>query len=113
MEYNKERKEEIENKILDILIEGLETGAFTTQQASEIANFVLVKIEVVNDQASLVNFLYDLSSKWSSFVNIYEIEDGKIERDLEQNAVKEALDLVKKGEIDQALNLAKSVDNTE
>ncbi|MCL4354889.1 hypothetical protein M1349_05510 [Patescibacteria group bacterium] len=112
MEFNTDRKKEIENKILDLILEGLKKDLFSPQDAAKISSFVLVKISLVLDQATLVNFLYDLSENWPEFTSLYEIEDGKIERKLEQNVVTEALALVKEGKIDEALTLTKTVENS-
>lgn len=112
MDFTQEHKNEIERKIVEAIIAGLENKSLLESQLSEIADFVLQRIDAVKNQDELLAFLADLSSKWSIFNNVKLTEEGEVKAEAENEVAKGVLDLAKSGKIDDAIDLAKTMTNT-
>jgi len=112
MDVTQEHKEEIQKKIVEAIIAGLENKKLLEIQLSEIADFVLQRMDAVKNQDELLAFLADLSSKWSVFNNIKLTEEGEVKNEAENKVTKDVLDLAKNGKIDDAIGLAKTMTNT-
>ena len=83
-----------------------------TLEASEthlIANFVLEHLATVQTHADLVNFLSELSEKWSVFAPLGNIEMGKTIAAHRDELTHDVMDKVKSGDIDGALEMAQSL----
>ncbi|MFI5265529.1 MAG: hypothetical protein ACHQT7_02175 [Candidatus Levyibacteriota bacterium] len=111
MEFTPEKKKEIENLIVEKSITALEQGFIKEYGLGEIATFVLEKIDKVQSQQQLVEFLRELSNKWHFFSELLVIESGEIELAKEKSSIGEIEQLTKNGHLDEAIKLAK--DSTE
>jgi len=112
MDVTPEHKNEIEKKIVEAIVAGLENKNLLESQLSEIADFVLQRMDAVKNQDELLAFLADLSSKWPVFNNIKLTEEGEAKNEAEKDVAKGVLDLAKNGKIDDAIGLAKTMTNT-
>lgn len=112
MDATKEHKNEIEKKIVEAIIAGLANKNLLASQLSEIADFVLQRIDEVKNEDELLAFLADLSSKWPIFNNIKLTEEGEVKNEAEKEVANDVLDLAKNGKIDDAIGLAKTMTNT-
>jgi len=108
MDSWREHVKEIERKILEAIVQGLERKQLLAADIPEIANFVLAKVAKCNSHNELISGLDELSQKWPIFKGILQLEQGEIAEAKEDSAEEEVLRLAKTGQVDAAINLAKS-----
>lgn len=113
MDFTTEKKNEVEKQIVDICISGLENKSITEDQMGDISFFVLERIDLVKTQEELVEFLEKLSQRWSIFSGMLEIIKGEEGVANERSKIENVENLIKSGNIDQALMAAKSAMNQE
>lgn len=109
MEFTEEHKNRIERAIVETVISALENGNLAESELSQIANFVLEKIDQIKTHDELVIFLSDLSSRWPIFTNLETLEKGEIEEKVEDEVAEGVLTLAQSGKIEEAVNLAKTI----
>lgn len=102
-------KKQIEGSILDFIAKGLEGGQLKAEEPQKIAQFVLDRIDPVQNQQQLIQFLETLAKNWIIFDPLLEIEKGKVERVEEIQSAQNIAHLIKSGKSQQAVHVAKSV----
>ncbi len=95
--------------IVEAIVQGLENEKLTEPQLSPIADYILGKIDAIQNHGQLVAFVTDLASKWPIFKNIEEIEKGEEKRVLENQAAVRVLQMIKSGKSHDAINYAKQI----
>lgn len=113
MDYIEEKKKDIEKQIVDLCISALDNKSLTEDQMGDISFFVLERIDLVKTQEELIEFLRNLSQRWSIFSGMLEIVEGEEEVANEKSKIENVENLIKSGDIDQALMAAKSAMNQE
>jgi len=108
MELSAEHKKDVERKIVEMVIDGLEKDTISAQEAQNAASFILEKIYLLKTTEELASFLQELSSKWPIFTNLHTIEQGQAKEKQEDAVVQKVEELTESGNIDEALNLAKT-----
>lgn len=111
MDELKDKKNQIEQAITDVILAQIEKEILTTEESSEIVNFCLEKIHAVNSAEELQAFLAEISAKWPIFAGIASLEQGKVKEEQKEEAVDNIVSLVNSGNIDEAVDLAKSANN--
>lgn len=111
MDITQDHKNEIEKKIVETIALSLENNTLQQNELSDIASFVLDRMDQVKNHEELILFLSELSSKWPIFGQIEAIEKGEVKEQKEEQAFQNVLDLAKSGKIDEAVNLAKEATN--
>lgn len=109
MDVSEDHKREIEGKIVEDIVLGLENSKLTQMDLPIIADFVLRKIDTVSDHEQMVAFLTELSDKWTIFENIKKIEIGEVKDKTEDKVAENVLNLAKSGQIENAISLAKTM----
>ena len=109
MDFTAEHKKEVEKRIVQAVIDGLEKGILSPDDARSAATFILSKVYEINTEDQLTNFLKELSSQWPIFGNLYTIEQGEAQEQKEEAVAQKVEELTQSGKIDEALTLAKSV----
>lgn len=105
------KKKELENAIVDTMLSAAKNQAVADEELSVIATVVLDKIDDIYDETDYRNFLRDLTSRWEIFNPLLTLELSKDKEKMEQEAIKQALMHVQQGNIDKALEMAKSGTN--
>lgn len=113
MDHIEEKKKEVEKQIVDVCIGGLDNKSLTEDQMGDISFFVLERIDLVKTQEELVEFLEQLAGRWSIFAGMLSIVKGEEKVVQEKIEVENVENLIKSGNIDQALMAAKSAMNQE
>ncbi len=111
MNFTMHHKTDVERQIVEAIASALDKKELTEEQLPEISSFILSRIDLITDSDELLVFLSDLSNKWPSFINILDIEKGKIKEITEQEAAVKAAELIKNGSIDDAMNLVKNTNS--
>lgn len=109
MEVTEEHKKQIERKIAEVMITALEDGKVGEADLPTIATFVLEKIDKAQNHDELIKSLDELSAKWPVFENLEQIERGEVSEASEDTVEKGVLKLAKSGQVEEAINLAKTV----
>lgn len=109
MEVTARHKEEIEKKIIEGIIDALENDKVAEAELPEVADFVLARIDQIQNHDQLVKFLDELSAKWPFFEGLEQIERGEVTEAKEDQVEQEVLKLAKSGKVNEAINLAKTV----
>ena len=109
MDVDLEHKKKIYNDIVEVIITALEKNELSSSEIPKIANFVLVQIDAVNNHEDLITFLKNLSNKWPIFENIEEIEKGEVKDQKEEEVAEGVLQMAKSGNVEEAINLAKTM----
>lgn len=73
-EVTKERKEQIQRKILEIIIDALERNLLETEELPLIGDFVLKKMEGITSEPELFLFFSVLERKWKIFHDVENFE---------------------------------------
>lgn len=103
------QKEEIQTRIVEAMISALEKQEVNPEEISTIAAFVLDEIDKATTQEELLQFLRDLSSKWTIFTPVLVIESGEARDEKEDQVTKDVLHLAKNNKLDEAIQLAKTM----
>lgn len=107
MEFTAVEKQELEQKIVDIITSSLEQKKVTEDELSPISTYVLNNIDTIKDREGLLYFLEQLSARWAIFDDLYELEKGGDKKKEDDQAVKNIEGLIESGNLDQALAVAK------
>lgn len=107
MEVTQEKRTAIEKDIVDTVIAALDSGALKEADLPIVGQHVLDRIDKIETQEELILFLEVMAERWSIFTPLVTREKGVIEYGKEQNSVHQAEDLIKNGNIDQALKVVK------
>lgn len=107
MEFTEERKKELEREIVDMAIGALERGAITEDQLGDMSTFVLSRIDRLQTEDDLKDFLKSLSEKWKFYEPLYKKLLGDEQGKKDEKTVHQAEDLIKTGNIDGALQVMK------
>lgn len=111
MDELKDKKNQIEQAITDIILGQIEKETLTVEESSEIVGFCLEKIHALNSEEELLSFLSETSVKWPIFSGLASLEQGKTKEEQKDEAIDNVVSLVKSGNIDEAVNMAKSANN--
>lgn len=91
------------------MISSLEANSLNADQTHLIANFVLERLQPVQNHAELVSFLTDLANRWPVFAPLGNMEMGKAIESHKEDLTKDVLTKVKSGDIEGALEMAKGL----
>lgn len=105
------KKNKIEEQISDILLKEIENDKLTAEDALIITDYCIPKTKAINTEEELLVFLSEISVKWPMFSNLVVFEQGAVKEETKNETVANITDLVNAGNIDEALNLAKSANN--
>lgn len=107
MEFTIEKKEELEQKIVEIINASVEQKKIPQEELSSISTYVLNNVDSIQNREGLISFLEQLSARWSIFDDLYALENGGQQEKQEAQAVSNVEQLIESGNIDQALEVAK------
>lgn len=111
MSLNHEQSEAIYKNILDIVLIGLDAREIEAWQASEIAEYVLGKVEKFESEHEVNVFYEELSSQWPFLELLLQSQKNEDIKKVGEEVSESALTLLKHGKVDDALSLVKSVTN--
>ncbi|MDO8461131.1 MAG: hypothetical protein Q7S38_01670 [bacterium] len=101
-------KEDLQKKIVESIISGLENNLLTKEELPVIADLVLEGMDKISSHEELTSFINELSLKWPIFLNIAKLEEGEKREQQEDKTTQQVLQLARNGQIDEAVNLAKT-----
>lgn len=101
--FDEEKKRKIENQIVEAMIDGLKKEELDKEEVPKISAFVLQRIDSITNQQQLIDFLRELSAMNRVFTLILIIESGEIQEREEFRKAQQALNLIKQGQIEQAI----------
>lgn len=104
-----DHKKQVEKMIIETIVTALENNKLTELQLSPIADYILERIDVIQNHTQLVAFVAELALKWPVFRNIEDIEKGEEKRLSEDRAASSMLQMIKNGKSKQAISYAKSL----
>ncbi len=97
--------------ILDIILGGLDAGDLEAYEASEIAEFIVGKVEALEGENSVNDFYSQVAELWPFMEALLEEKNAEDQEKMETEKLEGALSLLKHGKVDDALNIVKSQDN--
>lgn len=109
MDVSEEKLTNIQSAIVEKIAQALEEEKVAEDELPEIATFVLEKTNNITTEEQLLLFLDDLAQKWPFFEPIEELEKGREREKGEEQVVEDVLKLAKSGQINEAVDLAKTV----
>lgn len=104
-----EHKKTLEKAIGEAIATALEKGNLSQEGLSEISDFILERIDKIQNHEELIKFVSDLSQKWPIFKNLELIEKGEAKEEAENTASQDVSNLLKGGKIDEAIDLAQKI----
>lgn len=107
MEFTDEKKKELEKQIVEIAISALENGAITEDGLGDMSQYVLSRIDKIKNEEELAAFLKDLSQRWNMFNPLFQEQKGLVQEEKDDATADKAEQLVKAGNIDEAINVIK------
>jgi hypothetical protein len=99
-------KLDLEKKITEEIINQYEKQAMSNQEMADLAQFILERYEKITNHEELVNFMNELENQSPFFKNLATIEKGEDAKSAEQDAAKQALELLQSGQAGQAAQVA-------
>lgn len=84
-----EYKDTVYKQLSDMMIVGLQSGTMTVKESEDSAEFILDGMKKVVTQRELLQFLYELSTRWYDYTPVYnELHKtdllSKVEEELQQ-----------------------------
>ncbi|MGE5041631.1 MAG: hypothetical protein ACM3IJ_01875 [Candidatus Levyibacteriota bacterium] len=110
MEFTQEHKKNVEKMIVDAAIDALGAQMIPESELQPIAAFVLGKIDLIKTVEELTEFLKELTAKWSFFLPIERFLEAEVKHEGEKELIDKAEDLVKNGNVNEALEVLKSAE---
>lgn len=108
MVLTQEQSNFIYKHILDVILLGLESGELEAYESSEIAEYVLGKVERLESERDVVGFYKELSELWPFLEVLMDETNKENQEKMEAEAAEGALTLLKHGKVDDALDLVKT-----
>ncbi|MDP2632933.1 MAG: hypothetical protein Q8P25_04415 [Candidatus Curtissbacteria bacterium] len=109
VDVSNSHRDEILKKIVKDLVMAMENNSVTEADLPLIANFVLNNIDTDQNHDQLIAHLDELSKRWPFFEKVEQLERGEVKEANEDRVEKNVLIMVKAGQTEQAISLAKSV----
>lgn len=101
-------KARIEKEVLEVIIDGLNSGDLTVESARQAAKEVLATLEKIDKhEESIAAFYKNLAKKYPVFNLLYTRINAEIVKSKELSAHRQALVALDAGNIDQAHEIAK------
>ncbi|MCL5433148.1 MAG: hypothetical protein M1524_03510 [Patescibacteria group bacterium] len=110
-DFTDEQKNEIEKRIVETAIDGIERNVLAEDQLALISSFVLEKIDNIKNTDELIFFLKELTSKWEIFSQIQSFIERQGNIQQEAKVAEDVSRLANDGKIDEAISLAKATTN--
>lgn len=104
-----QHRKELEHRIVDTMITALEKNEVSEDELTDIAGFVLERIDTLGNEDQAAEFLTELSAKWGFFKPILVLELGKVKSEVEKKIARDVLSLANSGNIEEAIRLAKTM----
>lgn len=104
-------KEKIEREIVETCAQALEKRELTTQDTSQVADFVLTKIDSIQNEQELLIFLGELSQKWPLFQTVIDMEKGSIQEQNEGIAINQITQNLREGKIEEAIQISQTINS--
>lgn len=98
----------IYQRVLDVIIEGLDSKDIEVYEAIEIADYVLDKVEKLQSDTEVNKLYEDLSELWPFLDVLMDKQGAENEERIMGESTEVALALLQHGKVDDALALAKS-----
>lgn len=107
MEFTQDQREQIEKRIVELMIVGLQNNSLTEEDTTDLSIYVLDRIDLIKNQKELIEFLREFSGKWEVFKPLLFQEEGKMQ-DKVNDEVADGIELlISHGKLDRALALVK------
>lgn len=100
-------------KLTRELGKAMEEKIVSEEEASEIASLILSKIDTLSYEEDLLNFLQEISNKWSFFSNVLVLEKGEIKEEKEDQVASKVENLIKNNKLEDALKMAEEATTEE
>jgi hypothetical protein len=101
-------KQEIDKKLTEAIVAGVENGKLVESDLVPISDMILARFDHITTDEQLLAFLKDLASRWDAFSQLLASEVGKLKDELEKKVLGQVLDLTHSGNIDEAISLART-----
>lgn len=108
MNFTDQHKEEVERKIVEAIASAVEKKEIEESVLPDISEFVLDRIDKIQTQELLVEFLRLLSDKWSIFKGVFDLESGALRSLLDKKTADDVSQLANSGNIEEAIRIAKT-----
>jgi len=100
-------KTRIEKEVLEVIIDGLNSGELTVESARQAAKDVLATLEKIEKhEGSIAEFYKNLAQKYPVFSLLYTRINAEILKSKELSAHRRALAAIDAGNIDEAHKIA-------
>ena len=105
-------KARIEKEVLEVIIDGLNSGDLTVESARQAAKEVLATLEKIDKhEESIAQFYKNLAEKYPVFNLLYTRINAEIVKSKELSAHRQALAAIDAGNIDEAHKIAQMAIN--
>lgn len=112
MDLTPDHKKDVEKKLVQAVIDALEGGHMTAEEADIITPFIYSEMTTkVKTHEDLMSFLRVLSSKSPIFSYLLVTESGEVRDKEDKEVANKAEDLIKTGNLDQAIEMIKEANN--
>lgn len=97
--------------ILDTILLGLDSGELETYQSSEIAEFILGKVEKLQTEQETIGLYQQIAELWPFMDTLLEKSQLENLEKVESEVSEGAVTLLKHGKVEDALRLVKTATN--
>lgn len=102
-------REQILEKTYDIMSKAVENGKIEEDAVSEMANFILERVDHLTTYDQVIGFFHLLSLKWPIFAPISLETEGKLKQQVETHVRDNMLSLIKEGKVSEAVQIGQSL----
>lgn len=100
-------KKQVEKEVLDTIVDGLNSGQLTVENAREIARETLATLSKIDEhEETVVDFYKNLAAKHAIFNFLYTRVRNDIAKSKEMSAHRMALVAIHEGRVDDAQKIA-------
>lgn len=108
MELTRDEKELVAKNLVELVLAAIKKQELTTEDMPLIADAFLGRVDYLKTREELIVLLQSMAEKWPSISQLVQIQQGKITEQQEVVAAQNVQELVKQGNIQEALTAAKA-----
>ena len=108
MELTSEYKEAIAKQLLSLMTKALQENTVTELDLQEMAEWFSLRTKTMTTRAEMTAFIAELAAKWPVLAPLVTLETAKAKEAEEVQVAQNVTELVRTGNLDDALQVAKS-----
>jgi hypothetical protein len=102
-------REQILQKTYAVMTNAVDSEKIQEDEVSEMANFILDRVDHLETYDQVIGFFHLLSLKWPIFSPLSLETEGKLQQQVETHVRNNMLSLIKEGKVSEAVQIGQSL----